>query len=163
MGGSSSSTQQSSSTSKTVETQLSKQQASILKERESQYQEFFFPELIEELEAADNGVMGSNYMNGQTKAINSASGQAQASFTNDMNKRDLTGSGTEAQGMVALSNAKSSALSDAYYKTQTQLKSDKLNALQMGGAMSPTPTTAAPMGQESSGSGSGSSRSWNIM
>ena len=151
----------SDSRSETKETQLSKQQASILKEREAQYQEHFFPEMIEELKAADAGTMESTYMQGQTKAINNSSAEAQSTFTNAMNQRELTGTGTEAQGIVALSSAKSSALADAYYKTKVQGKQDKLNVLQMGGAMSPTPTTAAPMGQESTGSSS--QKRWGIL
>ena len=152
---------QSSSTS---ETSLSKKQASILATHEKQYQANFFPEIVSDLEDVNKELANptesannSVYMQGQAKTINNSSAQANNAFSNDMNQRELTGSGTEAQGMIALSSAKTSALSDAYYNSLSATKNEnetkKMNLLQMGMGMSPTPTTAAPLGSSAKTNG----------
>ncbi len=150
--------QSAGSSSYSTETKLSKEQAKILQKREEQYQEYFFPELIDALEETKGDTIKTSMMANQAKSINTQHQQAKQSFAQMIAQRGLDGSGVESQGMLALERGKSSALSDAYYNSETANRSQRMQVLQMGGSMSPTPTTAAPMGQ----SGSSSSQGFNF-
>ena len=153
-----SSNQSSWSQSSTYETALSKEQAAILKQREEQYQKYFFPELVKNLQEVSKETAFTPTLQSNVQAVNQQAGSAKVQFTQDMAKRGLSGSGTEAQGLAALSNSKSNLLANAYYQAQQANQAQRNNALQLALAASPTPTTASPLGQisQSSGSGSGS-------
>lgn len=133
------------STTTQKETELSKQQAAILKQREAQYQKYIFPELLQELEESDQETVSLPQLRQQTQAVNRASQQAESSLSQDIAQRGLSGSGVEVQALGALQQGRTSALADAYYNAQQAQEQKKINLLQMGGAMSPTPTTAAPL------------------
>lgn len=139
---------QGGSYSESKESKLSIEQANILKSREEQYQAYFFPELISKLEESKKPVLQSELMQGQSKAINQSYSQGNKQFQSQMAQRGLSGSGVEAQGLSGLASAKSSALSDAHYKTATAQRDYNSQILQMGGSLSPQPTTAAPVGSE---------------
>lgn len=149
-----------SSFSQTTETQLSKEQAAILKQREEQYQQYFFPELVKNLQDVSKETALTPTLQSNVQAVNQQAGSAKVQFTQDMAKRGLSGSGTEAQGLAALSNSKSNLLANAYYQAQQANQAQKSNALQLALAASPTPTTASPLGQISYGQGSQSSSGW---
>jgi hypothetical protein len=147
-GGGSSGTTTQTSTQK--ETQLSIQQAEILKQREAQYQQYIFPELIKELEEVDLKTTDLPSQRAQTQAINRASEQAGSKLQSDIAQRGLSGSGVEVQALGALQSTRQSALSDAYYNAQQAQDQKKMQLLQMGGSFSPTPTTSAPLSNQSS-------------
>ena len=151
-----SSNQSSWSQSSTFDTALSKEQAAILKQREEQYQKYFFPELVKNLQDVSKETALTPTLQSNVQAVNQQAGSAKVQFTQDMAQRGLSGSGTEAQGLAALSNSKSNLLANAYYQAQQANQAQKNNALQLALAASPTPTTAAPLGQISQSSGSGS-------
>lgn len=151
-----SSNQSSWSQSSTYETALSKEQAAILKQREEQYQKYFFPELVKNLQEVSKETALTPTLQSNVQAVNQQAGSAKVQFTQDMAKRGLSGSGTEAQGLAALSNSKSNLLANAYYQAQQANQAQRNNALQLALAASPTPTTASPLGQISQSSGSGS-------
>ncbi|WP_277201293.1 hypothetical protein [Victivallis vadensis] len=151
-----SSNQSSWSQSSTYETALSKEQAAILKQREEQYQQYFFPELVKNLQEVSKETALTPTLQSNVQAVNQQAGSAKVQFTQDMAKRGLSGSGTETQGLAALSNSKSNLLANAYYQAQQANQAQKNNALQLALAASPTPTTAAPLGQTTQSSGSGS-------
>ena len=151
-----SSNQSSWSQSSTFDTALSKEQAAILKQREEQYQKYFFPELVKNLQEVSKETALTPTLQSNVQAVNQQAGSAKVQFTQDMAQRGLSGSGTEAQGLAALSNSKSNLLANAYYQAQQANQAQKNNALQLALAASPTPTTAAPLGQISQSSGSGS-------
>lgn len=151
-----SSNQSSWSQSSTFETALSKEQAAILKQREEQYQKYFFPELVKNLQEVSKETALTPTLQSNVQAVNQQAGSAKVQFTQDMAKRGLSGSGTETQGLAALSNSKSNLLANAYYQAQQANQAQKNNALQLALAASPTPTTAAPLGQTTQSSGSGS-------
>ena len=136
-------------TSTQKETQLSKEQAVILKQREAQYQKYIFPELIQELEEVDLKTTDLPSQQAQTQAISRASQQAGSRLQSDIAQRGLSGTGVEVQALGALQQTRQSALSDAYYNAQQAQDQKKMNLLQMGGAFSPTPTTAAPLSSHS--------------
>lgn len=150
-----------SSFSQTTETQLSKEQAAILKQREEQYQKYFFPELVKNLQEVSKETALTPTLQSNVQVVNQQAGSAKVQFTQDMAKRGLSGSGTEAQGLAALSNSKSNLLANAYYQAQQANQAQKSNALQLALAASPTPTTASPLGQISYGSGSQSGSGWH--
>lgn len=141
------------SSSSTHETKLSKQQAEILKQREAQYQQYFFPKLVEGLQQATNGTNESNLMQGQSRAIGQQTTGAKQQFSQSMAQRGLAGTGVEAQGLASISNTKSQLLADAYSNVQQANQDRALQYIQIATGMSPTPTTAAPLGQSSSSSG----------
>lgn len=151
-----SSNQSSWSQSSTFDTALSKEQAAILKQREEQYQKYFFPELVKNLQEVSKETALTPTLQSNVQAVNQQAGSAKVQFTQDMAKRGLSGSGTETQGLAALSNSKSNLLANAYYQAQQANQAQKNNALQLALAASPTPTTAAPLGQTTQSSGSGS-------
>lgn len=151
-----SSNQRSWSQSSTFDTALSKEQAAILKQREEQYQKYFFPELVKNLQEVSKETALTPTLQSNVQAVNQQAGSAKVQFTQDMAKRGLSGSGTETQGLAALSNSKSNLLANAYYQAQQANQAQKNNALQLALAASPTPTTAAPLGQTTQSSGSGS-------
>lgn len=142
----------SQSSSETKDTALSLAQTEILKKREAQYQEYFFPELIKGLNDG-NKTANTAMMSQMSSQINQQSGQIKNSFAQSMAQRGLAGSGVEAQGLSSIERARGGMFSDAFFKTQLAQQEQKNNMLQMGGALSPRPTTAAPMGQESQSSG----------
>lgn len=143
----------SQSSSETKDTALSLAQTEILKKREAQYQEYFFPELINGIKDANNNTAKTAMMSQMSSQINQQSGQIKNSFAQSMAQRGLAGSGVEAQGLSSIERARGGMFSDAFFKAQLAQQEQKNNLLQMGGALSPRPTTAAPMGQESQSSG----------
>ena len=147
--------------SQTTETALSKEQAAILKQREEQYQQYFFPELVKNLQDVSKETALTPTLQSNVQAVNQQAGSAKVQFTQDMAQRGLSGSGTEAQGLAALSNSKSNLLANAYYQAQQANQAQKNNALQLALAMSPTPTTASPLGQISYGTGKTSQSNWH--
>lgn len=143
-----------SSSSSTTETKLSRAQADVLKTREAQYQQYFFPELLKGVQESASGANESSMMQGQARAINQQAGGAKQQFAQAMAQRGLSGSGVEAQGLSSIGNARGQMLADAYYNVQQANKDRGIQYTQLALNMSPTPTTAAPMGQHSSSSGS---------
>ncbi len=147
MGGS----QKSSSSSS--ETTLTRAQSELLKSREKQYQSYFFPELIGSLRDTQGDGHTSTLARKSVGDANKAFAGANQDFRTLMARRGLEGSGVEAAGLASLANAKSSALADSFMKARLANLQQKNSLLQMGGALAPTPTTAAPMASQSSSSG----------
>lgn len=163
MGGGNWGGSDSGSSSSVQETKLSKEQAAILKKREDQYQEFFFPELINMLDDTKKNTLTSNLMTSQAKQINQQSKQSQNVFAKAMAQRGLTGSGVEAQGIAAMQSAKSNTLANAFAQAQQANLNQKNTAIQLGMGMSPKPTTAAPIGTQSSSDSSSMDGGFRIM
>jgi hypothetical protein len=156
MGMGSTGSSNSSSSGKSKETQLSLEQAAILKSRESQYQQFFFPEMVSELKKTNDPAEQLNSLQPQIKAINTGYLGAKSQLNADLQRRGIADSGIAVQGTTALQQARVSSLSEAYAKASAEQQAKKLQLLQMGGSMSPTPTSAAPLGStQKSESGSG--------
>ena len=152
MGGGGGGTQNSSSS--THETPLSREQAAILKKREEQYQEIFYPELKAMLKDVRGDTLTTSAMAAQTKGINQSSKSSKNVFAKAMAQRGISGSGVEAQGLAAIEGAKTNSLANAFYQAQ-QANTNQANTLmQLGMGMSPKPTTAAPLGSSSESSGS---------
>jgi hypothetical protein len=133
------------------DTALSRAQAEILKAREEQYQAYFFPELLSQMEQNRSPGAVTPTLAAGRKALDSAAGSAKSQLTQSLNQRGLAGSGVETQGLVALESSKMSALADMAAKAEQERRNRALNLLQMGGSLSPSPTQAAPLSQESKG------------
>jgi hypothetical protein len=97
--------------------------------------------------------MTNSLMVGNSAGINQQSEAAKRQLLISTGKRGISGSGAELSALANVENAKGSMLSDAYNKSKLAQIAQKNTTLQMGGTMSPTPTTSAQMGTESS--------SWN--
>ena len=131
-------------TSKTTESQLSKEQAKVLKSRNKWFETDILPIIDNGLQATqDNSLITSN-MAQQTYGINQNYKQAKQSFGQAMAQRGLGGTGVEAQGLSSLQNTRAQNLANAYYTAQQQNKDEKMNYLQLALQMSPSTSTAAP-------------------
>jgi len=141
------------STTEQKETQLSIQQAEVVKQRQADYEEFFKPEILEELREADLATTDQPTLRRNVEATNLAADQAESKMTSSIAQRGLEGSGAEIQGLAALGGARQNALSRDFFAAQEAAKNRKDMILQMGAGLSPQPTTAAPLATASSSSG----------
>ena len=149
------------SSSAPVATRLSRIQADILEKREAQYQEYFFPELISQLEESKRA--GDNALFAKTaRGIESSSKTASAALSQSMAKRGIQNSGMAAAGELSIEQAKGASMAEAYFNSLLANKEKTMQLLQMGGSLSPTPTTAAPYGQDSTGYGWGSTSGFGV-
>ena len=144
-------TQSSSSSSR--ETSLTRAQADVVRRREGQYQSVFFPELVAELTAAGDSASTSQYGRAARQRVGSAYASGKRQLSQSLEQRGLADSGIGAMSLQSLEMARSNALADALSQAEEQRRARKMQLLQMGGSLSPTPTTAAPMAQQASGSG----------
>lgn len=138
----------SSSSSRTTETRLSNIQADILAKREEQYQQFFFPELLSDLERTTGG-LDSSMVAGQAQSLATAQGAARTGFERTLAQRGMTGSGV---GLLARTKfAGQEAMQRAQFLSSAQQRNQQLRMglFQLGLGKSPTPTQAAPMGTRS--------------
>ena len=152
MGGSK---QSSSGRSRTVETQLSRAQTRILETRERQYQASFLPALLGELEATRDVGRVARGAQPAARDVQRSFQAGQRQLSQAVAQRGLQGSGFEAVGLAGLQQARASALSDALFRSRRAEEQRRAQLIQMGGALSPTPTTAAPMGQRQAQSSGG--------
>jgi hypothetical protein len=137
--------------SSTSDTALSNEQAAILRQREQQYQKFFFPELMREMNDANNPAGNSMFAQQAVQSTNQAFQGANQQFQQQAAQRGLAGSGVEIQGLASLNSARARSIGDAMAQAEMARQQKKGQLLQMGGSLSPQPTTAAPLNQQSSG------------
>ena len=140
----------SSSKSRTTETRLSNIQADILKKREEQYQQFFFPELLADLEKTTGGI-DSAFVAGQGVSLAKAQAAARTGFQRTLAQRGVHGGG--GVGLLARSRMRGDqAMQRAQFLSSAQQRNQQLRMglFQLGLGKSPTPTQAAPMGTKSS-------------
>jgi hypothetical protein len=137
------------------ESALSKQQASIVAQREAQFQRFFFPELLSELQGAGGPGRVSQLAESGVGDVNRSFQSGQRQLDQSFAQRGLTGSGLEAQALTSLNRARSSSLSNVMHQARMAETQRRGQLLQMGGALAPTPTTAAPLLTDQSSKTSG--------
>jgi len=152
-GNKSSSSGKSISDSSTYSSELSQKQLKILQQREKQYQDFFFPELKNML--AENSA-GSAQFNAQvganTEQVNAAFDANKSKIQQNLAQQGMLGQAGGVQAALTQANerARASALANAYAEQLNAANANKMNALQLGLAASPTPTTSAEYYQSSS-------------
>lgn len=147
--------------SSTYSSELSNKQLKILQQREKQYQDFFFPELKNML--AENSA-GSAQFNAQVgvnaEQVNAAFDANKSKIQQNLAQQGMLGQANGVQAALTQANerARASALANAYAEQLNAANSNKMNALQLGIAASPSPTTSAEYYQtsESRGTGGGS-------
>lgn len=127
----------------TKETELAKTQAQILEQREDFAKQYFFPELLNELQ---NNTVDKLSPQFQSMALGATQGQRQQQTNTALRslaQRGVTG-GVQGAGLAQLGFANQQA------KAQTRLKADQLarqsrtNTLTQIASTVPSPTTAAP-------------------
>jgi len=164
-GGASKQKNKSKSESKTLESGLSKEQLSILQQRQQQYNDYFFPALQQGLEQSTPGSsVFTQQMGNNAQQVNAAFDSSQMQTNQILAQHRLLGGaqgGTAAALKAQNERARASALANAYSSQLQNANADKQRFLQMGLGMSPQTTTAAPFHQESTGTGSGSGNSFN--
>ena len=135
------------------ESSLAKTQGRILTQRESQFQQYFFPEIVAELEATKGNVrLGQNFQQAAS-VTNKGFNAAQTGMDRSFAQRGLRGTGIEAQGQMGLQAARGSALSNAFQRAQQATAQQRSQLFQIGGGFAPTPTTAAPTLAQNSSKG----------
>lgn len=150
---------ESASSSVLMESKLSKEQAKILEKREEQYQEYFFPEIINQLNESTKTGVNMPMFASTARGINASAGTAKGQLAASMAKRGIEDSGMAAAGELSIEQAKGASMAEAFFGAQLSQKQQVMNMLQMGGGESPKPTTAAPIGSDSTSYGVGHSKS----
>lgn len=139
---------ESSGRTQTTETAISKQQASILQQRQAQYNAFFFPQLTSMLKEISTPGQASPTMQKAASDVNAAANTARGDFRASMAQRGLAGSGAAVLGEAQLQRARSSGLANAILQAREANAARRMQLIQMGGSMSPAPTTAVGFGQD---------------
>jgi len=138
------------SSSSQKESPLAVAQRGILNNREAQYQSYFFPALateIKSLEARDGEPSGAEAR--QIGAVSQAFDQQQVQLDRSLEQRGITG-GLSALAQTQLATARANSVGAATVAAGENRKSRLTQLVQIGGGMSPTPTTAAPILSRSS-------------
>lgn len=162
-GGSQKST--SYSNTNTYDSKLSNAQLEILKERQAQYQQYFFPELVS---GVQQNSVGSEQFNSQLSAnvaqVNAAYDQNRNKIKQNLAQQGMLGQGGGVQAALTQANerARSSALASAYAQQLSSANEKKLSYLTLAGSMSPTPTTSADYYSSSSSKSKGSGNNVGI-
>jgi len=138
-----------SSSSSTRETSLSIEQAKILKSRQADYEKYFLPELLDMLNETKTDSF-QNVARDTQQAQIAKSYQASADkLSQQMAQRGLSGSGVESLALSRMGSDRAYATSELAQKAKMANEQKRMNLLQMGGTLSPQPTTAAPLSQSS--------------
>ena len=149
----------------TYSSELSQKQLKILQQREKQYQDFFFPELKNML--AENSA-GSAQFNAQVgsnaEQVNAAFDANKSKIQQNLAQQGMLGQANGVQAALTQANerARASALANAYAEQLNAANSNKMNALQLGLAASPTPTTSAEYYQTNSSKTKNSSSGFGL-
>lgn len=155
------STSENSSQSGTRASELSEAQLGILKNREDQYNNFFFPELQKSIQEQTPGSSSFNgAMEQNASTINSGFDAAQKSTEQQLAQQGLSGSRTGVGAALKAANnrARSSSLAQAYFNQLSQSQQNKASLLQTMGALMPSPTNSAEYYQSSESHGTSNSQ-----
>lgn len=146
--------------SKSKLSSLAKTQESILKNRESLFQNFYVPAMKEVISGFDpDSVSGSAQMGLASNEINNSFDSLQKQTGQKLFQQNLSGTGAGLALSAANDRARSSALANAYASQVASSNEKKASALASFGSLMPQTTTAAPVVDRSSSRGSGSTTS----
>ena len=149
---------QGSSESSTLDSALSNEQLEILRNRENQYNEWFFPELQTAVKNADiNSPEGQALMGQQASTINASFDASNRQIKQNLAQQGLLGGangGVQASLNAQNQRSKSSALAAAYASQLGQMSTQKANLLGVGAGLMTTPTTSAQYHSTSSSNNS---------
>jgi hypothetical protein len=140
--------------SRSKESKLSKEQASILKRREEQYQAFFFPRISAEIGATAGDGMTNELAQTGLANVNRAYHGAKRDIARNVAQREVSGGMGElirAKADIARADASTDVVNSAFREN----KQMRHGLLAMAAQGMPQPTQAAPFHQRSKGS------SWN--
>ncbi len=166
MGSRSNSRSKNTYTADTYESALSREQLGILKQREAQYQQMFFPELVSGIQQNSVGSQAFNAgMQQRAGEVNAAFNASDRKTSQQLAQQGLLGqsSGIQAAVQAASNRARSSALAQSYYDQLTSANQNKYNFLALGTSMSPTPTSSADYHQTTKSTGKSSGSGWGIL
>ena len=132
--------------SETRESALSMEQLKILQNRESQWNNYFFPELQKAIASSDvNTKEGAAQLSDAANQINASYGASERQINQNLAQQNLLGQGNGVQTALNAANAraKSSALAQAYYNTLSNMSAQKTQLLGLGAGLMATPTQSA--------------------
>jgi len=129
---------------RTRDTALSKEQASILKGREAQYQQYFFPVLLDEIRQTEGTGRTAQLAQTGLANVNKAYQGAQRDVAKSLAQRELTG-GFQGTALAGLETARANAAAQTVNQAYNQNKQMRQGLLQVAMGASPQPTTAAPL------------------
>lgn len=145
----------------TYESPLSRAQLEILKLRQQQYQQYFFPEIVKGVQQNSAGTQEfSNQLAANTAQVNAAFDQNRGKIRQNLAQQGMLGQGNGVQAALNQANerARSSALASAYSQQLASADSSRQQYLSLAAGMSPTATTSADYLQ----SQKAQSGSWNV-
>jgi len=127
----------------TRETELAKTQAEILRGREDFAKEFFFPQLLQELQANTVESLSPKF---QSMALGATQGQRQAETQGALRslaQRGVTG-GVQGAGLAQLGFAQQQAQGQTRLQADQMARQARAQTLAQIASTVPSPTTAAP-------------------
>jgi len=127
----------------TRETELAKTQATILEEREGFAQEYFFPELLEDLQSNTVDNLSPRFQDLIIGAQQPELRQQNASALRSLQQRGVTG-GVMGSGLASLQVANQSAQGQARLQGDQLARATRAQTLAQIASTVPSPTTAAP-------------------
>lgn len=143
-----------SSKSSSVQSSLANTQEAILKNREEIFQNYYLPEFKDFYSSLDpDSESGQAQMGLNAQQVNASYDAAQKQTDQDMARQNISGSGAHLATIAANNRARSSALASAYANQMAASTQNKGNALAQLGQLVPSPTTAAPVLDNSSSKG----------
>lgn len=143
-----------SSKSSSAQSSLANTQEAILKNREEIFQNYYLPEFKDFYSSLDpDSEAGQAQMGLNAQQVNASYDAAQKQTDQAMARQNITGSGAHLATIAANNRARSSALASAYANQMAASTQNKGNALAQLGQLVPSPTTAAPVLDNSSSKG----------
>lgn len=160
MGQTESNKSKSTSKSQSYLSSLAETQEQILKERNTDYREYYLPEFQNYYESLDpDSSAGKAQMGLTAQQVNASFDSAQKQTDQAIARQNLGKSGAGIALTAANNRARSSALASAYANQMAQSNANKGNALSQLGQLMPQTTTAAPVLESSEGASKGTSYS----
>jgi hypothetical protein len=142
------------SSSKSVESSLTRTQGKILEARENVFQSWYLPQAKQMMTEFDpTSASGSANMTKTAGGINRSFDSAQKQTNQALAQQNLLGTGAGAALTAANNRARCSALADAYATQMSNSTSQKANFLSNMATLMPSTTQAAPTLSSSSSSG----------
>jgi hypothetical protein len=124
------------------DSELSEEQAKILKSREAKYQKYFFPAMLGELQETEGTGLTPQLAQTSLSNINQAYQGAQVDVNRSLAQRGITG-GFQKSALVQLEASRAGAAADAVTKAYLQNKDRRSGLIGQAVAGSPVPTTSA--------------------
>jgi hypothetical protein len=138
---------------RTSESSLTIQQGEILRQREKQYQEYFFPELQSMMNESKSNATAMAQRSIMTPQVNQAYEAGMQQVNKAMAQRGLIGSGIDTMANIDMGRRRAMDLNTLSQQAALTNDQKRMNLIQLGVGLAPQTTTATPMEQKNSSFG----------